>query len=64
MHNILAFLPNIFPYDPAIDTPLGHRNLVLIYVLTWVLQFGYAFYAFRTWRAANKQKRKKNDESA
>ncbi len=60
MRNILFFLLNIFPYDPAIATPLGHRNLVLIYAITWGLQFGYAFYALYTWRAANKQKRQKS----
>ncbi|QHN04804.1 hypothetical protein FTO74_16640 [Granulicella sp. WH15] len=56
MHNILVFLPAIFPFDPAIDTPLGHRNLVLIYDLTWGLQFGYAVYAIYTWRVASRQK--------
>ncbi len=59
MHNILVLLPHIFPYDPAIDTPLGHRNLVLIYGLTWVLQFGYAAYAVYTWRVASRQKASK-----
>ena len=54
---LLVFLPKIFPYDPTIDTPLGHRNLVLIYALTWSLQFGYAAYAVYTWRKANRQKR-------
>lgn len=33
-------------------TPMEHRHLVLAYVLTWVLQLGYAGYAvtrlFRT----------------
>ncbi len=56
MFNILlVFLPKIFPYDPTIDTPLGHRNLVLIYILTWGLQFGYAAYTLYTWRIANRQ---------
>ncbi len=59
MYNILVFLPKIFPYDPTIDTPLGHRNLVLIYGLTWGLQFGYAAYAVYTWRVANRKKRSK-----
>jgi hypothetical protein len=56
MNNILVFLPNVFPYDPTIDTPLGHRNLVLIYCLTWGLQLGYAAYTVYTWRIANRQK--------
>lgn len=56
MHSILVVLPNFFPYDPRIDTPLGHRNLVFIYALTWTLQIGYAAYAIYTWRAANKKK--------
>jgi hypothetical protein len=57
MYSILVMLPNIFPYDPKIDTPLGHRNLVLIYSLTWGLQLGYAAFAVYTWRVANRQSR-------
>ena len=54
---LLAFLPKIFPYDPTIDTPLGHRNLILIYALTWCLQFSYAGYTVYTWRKASRRKR-------
>ncbi|HEY0163208.1 MAG TPA: hypothetical protein VGB69_11060 [Edaphobacter sp.] len=39
----------IVPYDPAIDTPLGHRNLVLIYGVVWLLQLAYGAYALRRW---------------
>jgi hypothetical protein len=56
MYSAFVLPPKFFPYDPKIDTPLGHRNLVLIYVLVWGFQFGYAAYAVYTWRIANKQK--------
>jgi hypothetical protein len=55
MYSILVLLPNIFPYDPKIDTSLGHRNLVLIYILTWGLQLGYAAFTVYTWRLANRR---------
>ncbi|HTH52426.1 MAG TPA: hypothetical protein VL495_00665 [Edaphobacter sp.] len=44
------------PYDPAIDTPLGHRNLVLIYCVVWVAQIAYGTYAVRRWIASRKSK--------
>jgi hypothetical protein len=55
MVSVLAFMPHIFPYDPAIDTPLGHRNLILIYCVTWGLQLAYAAYALNKWRIARKE---------
>jgi hypothetical protein len=59
MYKILVMLPNVFPYDPKIDTPLGHRNLVLIYCLTWGLQLGYAAFAVYSWRMASRPSRSK-----
>jgi len=39
----------IVPFDPSIDTSLGHRNLVLIYVIVWLTQLMYGAYAIRLW---------------
>jgi hypothetical protein len=50
MVSVLVVMNQIFPYDPAIDTPLGHRNLVLIYCITWGIHLAYATYAFNKWR--------------
>lgn len=54
MVNVLACFVRVFPYDPAIDTPLGHRNLVIIYCLTWGFHIAYAAYALNSWRLARK----------
>jgi hypothetical protein len=44
------------PYDPSIDTPLGHRNLVLIYCVVWLVQLAYATYATRRFIVSRKDK--------
>ncbi len=54
MFSVLAFIRQIVPYDPTIDTPLGHRNLVIIYCATWIVQIVYAAYAVHKWRAVPK----------
>jgi|GEM_PF-6414864 len=46
----------IVPFDPAIDTPLGHRNLVLIYVVVGLVQLAYASYAIHAWRRSGQRK--------
>jgi hypothetical protein len=38
-----------FPYDPAIDSPLGHRHLILVYCLIWLAHAAYAAYVVRKW---------------
>lgn len=48
---------SLIPYDPLIDTPLGHRNLVLIYCVVWLLQLGYGVYATRRWIVSRKRDR-------
>lgn len=50
MANLFAFIASIFPYDPAIDSPLGHRNLILIYLFVWGGQFAYGAYVIYKWR--------------
>lgn len=45
----------IVPFDPLIDTPLGHRNLVLIYVIVGFVQLAYAAYALHKWRVSGRQ---------
>ncbi|MEG9438048.1 hypothetical protein JAO29_18025 [Edaphobacter sp. HDX4] len=44
----------IIPFDPAIDTPLGHRNLVLIYSVVWLAQLAYGAYTVRRWIKSGK----------
>lgn len=48
----------IMPFDPSIDTPLGHRNLVLIYIVVGLVQLAYAAYALHTWRASGRPKKR------
>jgi hypothetical protein len=56
MFNSSMGLASIFPFDPQMDTPLGHRNLVALYVIVWTAQFGYAMYAVNKYRAATKKR--------
>ena len=50
MGSLFALITSIFPYDPAIDSPLGHRNLILIYLFVWGGQFAYGAYVVYKWR--------------
>ncbi len=53
MSNVLL-VAAVVPFDPLIDTRLGHRNLVLIYIIVWVLQLAYAIYAVRSLLASDR----------
>ena len=46
---------SLFPFDPKMDTPLGHRNLIAVYVVIWVSQSLYALHAFNKYRASRKK---------
>ena len=48
-------LIRLFPFDPSIDTSLGHRNLVLVYVVVWCLHLAYLCYAVLQWKALGKR---------
>jgi hypothetical protein len=50
----------IVPFDPSIDTPLGHRNLVLIYVMVGLVQLAYAAYTLHKWRVSGRQTKSSN----
>lgn len=47
MLNHLAALTSLFPFDPQMDTPLGHRNLIAIYIVVWAGQLMYGVYAVK-----------------
>lgn len=57
-------LASIVPFDPSIDTPLGHRNLVLIYGVTALAQLAYAGYAFHAWRMSGRLSEVNNDSES
>lgn len=57
MSSILA-AALIVPYDPSMDTPLGHRNLVVIYVVVAFVQIAYAAYVLHAWRASGRARKK------
>lgn len=52
MHNLAIFAASLFPFDPKMDTPLGHRNLIAVYVVIWVAQALYALHAFNKYRVS------------
>ncbi len=52
-------LVRLFPFDPSIDTPLGHRNLVLVYSAVWGLHLAYLLYALLQWKALTRDSNKK-----
>jgi len=49
------FALRIFPYDPAIDSPLGRRHLVLVYCLIWLAHLAYASFVVRKWIAVRRE---------
>ncbi len=52
----------IVPFNPSIDTPLGYRNLVLIYIVVGLVQLAYAAYALHKWRVSGRPNAKMNSE--
>lgn len=54
----ILVLAGLFPFDPSIDTPLGHRNLILVYVAVWGLHLAYLLYALLQWKALSQRSSK------
>jgi len=50
----LLLLTRLFPFDPSIDGPLGHRHLILIYCITWSAHIAYVAFIAMQWRANKK----------
>jgi hypothetical protein len=44
----------IFPYDPKIDSVMGHQHLIITYSLVWSVQLCYLLYVLRKWHTAGK----------
>lgn len=53
MFDLLAF--RFFPFDPAIDSALGHRHLILVYCLIWLAHAAYAAYVVRKWMSVGRE---------
>jgi hypothetical protein len=45
-------LSSFFPFDPTIDTSLGHRHLILAYCVVGAVQVSYLCYLLRQWKSA------------
>jgi hypothetical protein len=45
-------LSSLFPFDPTIDTSLGHRHLILAYCVVGAVQLSYLCYLLRQWKSA------------
>jgi hypothetical protein len=50
----MILLDPLFPFDPTIDSGLGHRHLILAYSVVWAVQLGYICYLFRQWKSASR----------
>ena len=62
----IAFLAPFFPYDPALDSAMGHSHLLLGYGFTWGIQLAYLLYIGWKWQAqrrSNPQSRSSPDRS-
>ena len=44
----------IFPYDPKIDSMMGHHHLIAAYALTWLVHLSYLLYVGGKWKAARR----------
>ena len=51
----MILLNPFFPFDPTLDSALGHRHLILAYVVVLVVQIGYFCYLFRQLRKAGRR---------
>lgn len=51
MTHISGFV-SIFPYDPNIDSVMGHHHLMMAYSLTWVVHLCYLLYVSKKWHSA------------
>ncbi|WP_263353944.1 hypothetical protein [Acidicapsa acidisoli] len=50
MAKLLLSSGSIFPFDPAIDSQMGHRHLIMIYCAVWGTQLAYVGYiAYKRW---------------
>lgn len=47
MLSLLAF--RFFPFDPAIDSAMGHRHLIAVYCVIWLAHAAYATYVVKKW---------------
>jgi hypothetical protein len=61
MANLFALGVSLFPYNPAIDGPLEHRHLILIYGLTWTVHLVYVAYIGLKWRSLRKERASDSD---
>jgi hypothetical protein len=50
----LAVLAPLFPYDPRLDSVMGHQHLLLGYAFTWGIQLAYVLYVAMKWRATRR----------
>jgi hypothetical protein len=50
----LAIAAYVFPYDPRIDSVMGHQHLVIAYCLTWFVHLSYLLYVLRKWYTAGR----------
>jgi hypothetical protein len=39
-----AMVVGLFPYDPKIDSALGHSHLIFAYCVVWAVHLGYLGY--------------------
>ena len=61
MSNALAF--RIFPFDPAIDSAMGHRHLIAVYCVIWLAHAAYAAYVVRKWIAVRREESQAREHS-
>ena len=61
MFNLLAF--RFFPYDPAIDSALGHRHLIAVYCIIWLAHAAYATYVVSKWISVRREESQAAEQS-
>ena len=54
MTTLSMFLMSMLQDESAYWAGMKHRHLVLAFVLTWVVQLGYAAWIWRRWRRARR----------
>jgi len=55
MSSPFAFAVRFFPYDPTIDSLLGHRHLILVYCLIWLAHLAYLAFVVGKWISVRRE---------
>lgn len=57
MTHLLPFTASLFPFNPAADSAMGHRHLMIAYFITWGVHLAYLSYLGLKWKSLRRNDR-------